>query len=70
MIVILLLIVIAGASCVIIVIVGVVFKRKIRTHLDLLSIPQWRENVKTSRWDQRLQIQNLFMTFKRVPRWK
>ena len=27
-------------------------------------------NVKTFRWDQRLQIQNLFMAFKRVPRWK
>ena len=28
------------------------------------------ENVKTFRWDHRLQIQNLFMTFKRVPRWQ
>ena len=27
-------------------------------------------NVKTFRWDQSLQIQNLFMAFKRVPRWK
>ena len=26
------------------------------------------ENVKTFRWDHRLQIQNLFMAFKRVPR--
>ena len=26
--------------------------------------------VKTFRWDQRLQIQNLFTAFKRVPRWK
>ena len=26
--------------------------------------------VKTFRWGQRLQIQNLFMAFKRVPRWK
>ena len=25
-------------------------------------------NVKTFRWDQRLQIQNIFMTFKQVPR--
>ena len=25
-------------------------------------------NVKTFRWDHRLQIQNLFMAFKRVPR--
>ena len=25
------------------------------------------KNVKTFRWDQRLQIQNLFMAFKRVP---
>ena len=43
--------------------------RKIRTHLDLLSIPRlWRKNVKTFRWDQRLQIQNLFLAFKQVPR--
>ena len=27
------------------------------------------KNVKTFRWDRRLQIQNLFMAFKRVPRW-
>ena len=27
-------------------------------------------NVKTVRWDQRLQIQNFSMAFKRVPRWK
>ena len=29
------------------------------------------ENVKTIRWDHRLQVQNLFMAFKRVelPRW-
>ena len=47
------------------------FKRKIRTHLDLLSI-LWLggKNVKTFRWDQRLQIQNPFMAFKRVPRSK
>ena len=45
------------------------FKEKIRTHLDLLSIPRlWGKNVKTFRWDQRLQIQNLFMAFKQVPR--
>ena len=32
--------------------------------------PQVRgENVKTFRWDHRLQIQNLSMAFKRVPRW-
>ena len=48
--------------------VQLVFKEKIRTHLDLLSIPRvGRKNVKTFRWDQRLQIQNLFMAFKRVP---
>ena len=47
-----------------------VIKRKIRTHLDLLSILQsGGKNVKTFRWDHRLQIQNLFMAFKRVPRW-
>ena len=27
------------------------------------------KDVKTFRWDHRLQIQNLFMAFKRVPRW-
>ena len=42
--------------------------KKIRTRLDLLSIPQSRgKNVKTFRWDHRLQIRNLFMAFKRVP---
>ena len=53
------------------VVVVVVVYRKIRTRLDLLSIPQsGGKNVKTFRWDQRLQIQNLFKAFKRVPRWK
>ena len=48
-----------------------VFKRKIRTHPDPLSIPQLGgKNVKTFRLDQRLQIRNLSMAFKRVPRWK
>ena len=28
-----------------------------------------RRNVKTFRWDHRLQIQNLFMAFKRVLQW-
>ena len=38
--------------------------------IDLLRIPQSEgENVKTFRWDQRLQRQNLFMAFNRVPRW-
>ena len=46
------------------------FERNSWTRLDLLSIPQSREkNVKTFRRDHRLQIQNLFMAFKRVPRW-
>ena len=31
-------------------------------------LPVRRENVKTFRWDHKLQIQNLFMAFKRVPR--
>ena len=44
--------------------------KKIRTHPDLLSMPQsGGKNVKTFRWDHRLQIQNLFMAFKRVPLW-
>ena len=48
---------------------NLLFTEKIRTHLDLLSIPRlWGKNVKTFRWDQRLQIQNLFMAFKQVPR--
>ena len=43
-------------------------KEKMRTRLDLLSIPQsGGKNIKTFRWDHRLQIQNHFMTFKRVP---
>ena len=47
-----------------------VFERKIRTRLDLLSIPQsGGKTVKTLRWDHRLLIQNLFMAFKRVPLW-
>ena len=39
--------------------------------LGLLSIPQSvGKNVKTlSRWDHRLQIQNIFMAFKRIPLW-
>ena len=42
---------------------AIFFKEKIRMHLDLLSIPRLGGgNVKTFRWDQRLQIQNLFMT--------
>ena len=44
----------------------------IRTQIrvDLLSIPQsWKKNVKTFRWDHRLQIRNLFMALKRVPLW-
>ena len=36
-----------------------VVQRKIRTRLDLLSIPQSvGENVKTFRWDQRLLLLN------------
>ena len=49
---------------------GALFKRKIRTRLDLLSIPHSGEkNVKTFMWDHRLQIQNFFMAYKRVPVW-
>ena len=47
-----------------------VVQRKIITRLDLLSIPlSGGKNVKTFRWDHRLQIQNLFIAFKRVPLW-
>ena len=51
--------------------VGFGVERKIRTHLeDLLSIPQsGGKNVKMFRWDHRLQVENLFMAFKRVPLW-
>ena len=40
-------------------------------NLDLLSIPQpgRRKNVKTFRWDHRLQRRNLFMAFNRAARW-
>ena len=31
--------------------------------------PDRRENVKTLRWEYRLQRQNLLMAFNRVPRW-
>ena len=31
--------------------------------------PSGGKTVKTFRWDRRLQIQNLFMAFKRVPLW-
>ena len=31
--------------------------------------PVKEKNVKTFRWDHGLQRQNLFMAFKRVPRW-
>ena len=49
----------------------VMFKEKSeRICLDLLSIPQsGGKNVKTFRWDHSLQIQNLFMAFKRISRW-
>ena len=48
-----------------------IFKRNIRTCLDLVSIPQsGGKHVKTfSRCDHSLQIQNLFMAFKRTPLW-
>ena len=40
------------------IILYLLFKEKIRAHLDLLSIPRlWGKIVKTFRWDQRLQIQ-------------
>ena len=45
-----------------------IYMLKIRTRLNLLSISQsGGNNVKTFRWDHRLQIQNLFVAFKRVP---
>ena len=49
----------------------VMFKEKIRTRLDLLSIPQsGGKHVKTFRWDHGLQLQNLFIAFKQViPLW-
>ena len=40
-------------------------KKNQNAPIDLLSIPQpGGKNVKTFRWDHRLQIQNLFMAFK------
>ena len=45
-----------------------VLKRNIWTHLDLLSIPQSEgKNVKTFRWDHRLQRQSLFMPARKMP---
>ena len=42
-----------------------------RPSLNIPHHSQGGKNVKTFRcWDQRLQIQNLFMAFKRVPQWK
>ena len=42
--------------------------KKIRTRLDLLSIPQSEgKNVRTFGWDHKLQIQTLFMAFKTIP---
>ena len=36
---------------------------------NLLSIPHRGENVKQLKWDHSLQKQNIFMAFKKVPRW-
>ena len=46
------------------------FKENLNTPRPSEHPPVRGENVKTfSRWDHRLQIQHLFMAFKRVPRW-
>ena len=47
----------------------IVFKKNLNAS-RLSGHPSVRgKNVKTFRWDHRPQVQNLFMTFKRVPRW-
>ena len=43
-------------------------KKNLNTSKPSEHPPVRGENVKTFRWDHRLQIQNLFMAFKRVPR--
>ena len=46
-----------------------VFKKNQNASIDLLSIPQSGGKMsKRFRWDHRLQIQNVFVAFKRVPR--
>ena len=46
------------------------FKKKLNASRPSEYPPVRGENVKTFRWDHRLQIQiNLFVTFERVPRW-
>ena len=44
-------------------------KKKLNASEPSEHPPARRKNVKTFRWDHRLQIQNLFMAFKRVSRW-
>ena len=48
---------------------GIISRPSEHPPMTLLSIPHRGKNVKTLRWDHRLQTQNLFMAFKRVPRW-
>ena len=44
-------------------------KKKLNAPRPSEHPPVRGENVKTFRWDHRLQIQNLFIAFKRAPRW-
>ena len=48
----------------------VIHSYKYSTTVDISTIETYRKgkNVKMFRWDQRLQIQNLFMAFKQVSR--
>ena len=48
----------------------VLLKENLNVSIDLLSIPVRGKILKRLGWDHRLQIQNLFMAFKRVPRWE
>ena len=48
---------------------GEVFKEKLNASRPSGHLSVRGKNVKTFRWDHRLQIQNLFEALKRVPRW-
>ena len=48
---------------------GAFLKKILNTPRPSEHPPVRWQNVKMFRWDHRLQIQNLFMVFKRVPRW-
>ena len=48
---------------------GWVFRENMNASKSSEHPPVRGENIKTFRWNHRLQRQNLFMAFKRVPQW-